>query len=210
MTKIKICGITNVEDARFAVEMGADALGFIFYKKSPRAMAPERVRDIVSELPPFVTAVGVFVNERRETIERIADVAGLGTLQLHGDERPKFCKDFSRPVVRVLRIGEKLEAEEIEPYAEAGVKTFLLDKAKEGFYGGTGETFDWSAASFAKSFGRVILSGGMTPDNVRKGITSVSPYAVDTSSGVEGEPGKKDHAKLKAFIKIALSAGRES
>ena len=203
MTRVKICGITNVEDARFAVEMGADALGFNFYKKSPRVITPERVRDIVSELPPFVTAVGVFVNERRETIERIANVASLGALQLHGDETPEFCKEFSRPVVRVLRVGETLVAGQIEPYAEAGVTTFLLDKAKEGFYGGTGETFDWRAAVFAKSYGRVILAGGMTPDNVREGIESVSPYAVDTSSGVESEPGRKDHAKVKAFIENA-------
>ena len=203
MTRVKICGITNVEDARFAVEMGADALGFNFYKKSPRVITPERVRDIVSELPPFVTAVGVFVNERRETIERIANVASLGALQLHGDETPEFCKEFSRPVVRVLRVGETLVAGQIEPYAEAGVTTFLLDKAKEGFYGGTGETFDWRAAVFAKSYGRVILAGGMTPDNVREGIESVSPYAVDTSSGVESESGRKDHAKVKAFIENA-------
>ena len=178
-------------------------MGFNFYKKSPRVITPERVRDIVSELPPFVTAVGVFVNERRETIERIANVASLGALQLHGDETPEFCKEFSRPVVRVLRVGETLVAGQIEPYAEAGVTTFLLDKAKEGFYGGTGETFDWRAAVFAKSYGRVILAGGMTPDNVREGIESVSPYAVDTSSGVESEPGRKDHAKVKAFIENA-------
>ena len=201
--RIKICGITNPDDAQLAVESGADALGFIFYEKSPRYIRPESARKIVRDLPPFVRAVGVFVNSDRDAVNRIADVGLLSALQLHGDEAPKFCRGFARPVIRAVRVVEELEASDIEPYAEAGVDTFLLDTAKQGFYGGTGETFDWSAALFAKSYGRVILSGGMNPDNVRKGVATVNPYAVDTSSGVESAPGIKDHVKVKAFIDAA-------
>ena len=209
MTRIKICGITNAEDAHAAVDAGADALGFIFYPKSKRFVTPEAARAIVDTLPPFVTKVGVTVNETRDDAERIADSAGLNVLQLHGDETPDECLGYSRPVVRVLRVGDQFDASDIEPYAEAGIESFLLDKGKEGFYGGTGETFDWSAAILAKSYGRVILSGGLTPGNVEDGVRAVSPYAVDTSSGVESEPGQKDHNKIVAFIENVMQAGTE-
>ena len=209
MTRVKICGITNVDDAQCAVAAGADALGFIFYPKSKRYVAPETVKTIVETLPPYVTTVGVTVNETRERVNEIADYAGLQALQLHGDETPEDCLGFSRPVVRVLGVGEHFDGKDIEPYAEAGVSDFLLDKAKDGFYGGTGETFDWSVALLAKSYGRVILSGGLTPANVEEGIRTVSPYAVDVGSGVEAEPGKKDHDKIKAFIDNAMHAGTE-
>lgn len=210
MTRVKICGVTNADDANVAIDAGADALGFNFYEKSPRYVSPEAVREIVREIPPFVTAVGIFVNADRENVERIADVSGLSALQLHGDETPDFCTGFTRPVIRAIRVGEKLEAEDVEPYAEAGVGTFLLDTAGKGLYGGTGETFDWSAAVFAKAYGRVILAGGMTPDNVGSGVTSVNPYAVDSASGVESMPGIKDHGKVKAFINAVREASRES
>jgi phosphoribosylanthranilate isomerase len=207
--RVKVCGITNIGDAAFAVESGADALGFIFYPKSKRFVKPEQVREIVSELPPFVTTVGVVVNEIREDVERIADTAGLDALQIHGDESPDLCVGYTRPAIRAIRVGAVFGPEQIAPYAEVGVDTFLLDKAKDGFYGGTGETFDWTAAVLAKDYGRVILSGGMTPYNVEDGVAAVAPYAVDASSGVEAEPGKKDHAKVSAFIENVRRAGRE-
>jgi phosphoribosylanthranilate isomerase len=210
VSRVKICGITNLDDAQFAVESGANALGFNFYVKSPRYITPEAAGEIVRQIPPFMTAVGVFVNSDRDSIERIADLGSLSALQLHGDEAPEFCGGFTRTVIRAIRVGEELEASDIEPYAEAGVNTFLLDTAGQGLYGGTGETFDWSAAVFAKSYGRVILAGGMNPDNVRDGVASVNPYAVDTASGVESEPGIKDHGKVKAFIDAVREENAES
>lgn len=209
MTRTKICGITNAVDAQFAVSEGADALGFNFYEKSPRYVIPEVVGEIVQGLPPFVTAVGVFVNKERESIQRIADIARLGALQLHGDETPADCEGFALPVIRAIRVGDRLETEDVQPYADAGVTTFLLDTATKRLYGGTGETFDWSVAASAKVYGRVILAGGLTAENVKAGIAAVEPYAADTASGVEKAPGVKDHAKVKAFL-TAVRESRES
>lgn len=203
MTRVKVCGITNAEDALAAVDAGADALGFIFYPKSKRFVTPEKAGEITAQLPPFVTAVGVVVNETREAIDKIVETARLDAIQIHGDETPDDCAGHALPVIRALRVGKGFGEADVAPFAEAGVKTFLLDTEKDGYYGGTGETFDWSAATIVKAFGRVILSGGMTPENVRAGIEAVDPYAVDASSGVEREPGVKDHAKLKAFISNA-------
>lgn len=208
--KVKICGITNVEDALAATNAGVDALGFIFYPKSKRYVQPETVRTIVQALPPFVTTVGVMVNVPRDEAERTLDETGLQILQIHGDETPAQCQGYSRPVIRALRVGETFTAADIEPYAEAGVESFLLDTDKDGFYGGTGKRFDWKFAVLAREYGRVILSGGLTPDNVEEAIQTVSPYAVDTGSGVEASPGTKDHNKIKAFIENAVRAGRES
>ncbi len=210
MTRVKICGLTNAEDAHVAAEAGADALGFIFYPKSKRFVTPEQVKSIVADLPPFVTPVGVFVNEPRDRICQIADDIGLRALQLHGDETPEDCLGYDRPVIRALRVGTGFSEADIEPYASAGVESFLLDKDKEGFYGGTGETFDWGMAVMARSYGRIILSGGLTPFNVEESIQVVQPYAVDTGSGVEKEAGKKDHDKVRAFIQHAMSVGVEN
>ena len=210
MTRVKICGVTCVEDALFAAEAGADALGFNFYPKSKRYVTPEAVRAIIDTLPPFVTTVGILVNETRDRIEQIVETSGIQILQLHGDETPNDCKGHTLPVIRALGVGDRFDIKEIEPYAKAGVESFLLDKAKDGFYGGTGETFDWALAVLAKSFGRVILAGGLTPDNVEEGVRAVAPYAVDTASGVESEPGKKDHRKIKAFIDNATRARMET
>ncbi|MDA0708839.1 MAG: phosphoribosylanthranilate isomerase [bacterium] len=196
--RVKICGITNREDALCAVEAGADALGFIFYAKSPRFVAPETVGEIVAVLPPFVTAVGVFVNAPEERIDAVVKLAGLRAIQLHGDEPPEACLGHAVPVIRAVRVGADFSPEHLRAYL---VDTFLLDTAKSGMYGGTGKTFDWSAAQAAKPMGRLILSGGLTPDNVAEAIAHVAPYAVDTGSGVESEPGRKDHEKVKAFVK---------
>lgn len=197
MIRTKICGITNRDDALCTVEYGADALGFIFYEKSPRYIVPEKAGEIISNLPPFVTPVGVFVNASESQIDMTVKLAGLQAIQLHGDEPPEACLGHAVPVIRVMRVGPDFEAETMQSYL---VDTFLLDTDKSGLYGGTGETFDWALANKAKAFGRIILSGGLNPDNVREAIDRVSPYAVDASSGVEAEPGKKDHDKVKNFL----------
>ena len=198
MVRVKICGITNRDDALFAVDCGADALGFIFYEKSFRYVAPEKAGEIIADLPPFVTPVGVFVNASEMHMDAVVKLAGLRAIQLHGDEPPESCLGHAVPVIRVLRVGPNFDAESMRSYL---VDTFLLDTAKAGSYGGTGETFDWTKAKEAKANGRIILSGGLNPDNVAEAVEAVAPYAVDTSSGVEAEPGKKDHAKVKAFVK---------
>ena len=195
MVHAKICGITNREDALCAIKCGANALGFIFYEKSPRYVAPEKAAEIICDLPPFVTPVGVFVNAPH--IAATVKLAGLRTIQLHGDEPPEACLGHDVPVIRTLRVGNEFDALALRSYP---VHTFLLDTARAGSYGGTGETFDWAKAREAKNYGRIILSGGLNPDNVREAIEQVAPYAVDTSSGVEAEPGKKDHKKVRDFL----------
>ena len=204
MVRTKICGITNRDDAQCAVENGADALGFIFYPRSPRYVPPEQAGEIIGDLPPFVTPVGVFVNETETRIDAVVKLAGLRAIQLHGDEPPEACLGHSVPVIRALRVGEGFDPASLRQFL---VDTFLLDKAKTGMYGGTGETFDWAVARAARRFGRVILSGGLAPDNVAAAIQAVQPYAVDTGSGVEAEPGRKDHRKLAAFLRTVQSFG---
>ena len=197
MVRAKICGITNRNDALCAVDNGADALGFIFYEKSPRYIAPEKAGEIVFNLPPFVTPVGVFVNASEREIDIAVKLAGLRAIQLHGDEPPKACLGQAVPVIRAFRVGCDFDVQIMRSYL---VNTFLLDTEKVGSYGGTGETFDWTKAVEAKRYGRIILAGGLKPDNIREAIERVGPYAVDTSSGVEAEPGKKDHKKVKDFL----------
>ena len=197
MVRAKICGITNREDALCAVDYGADALGFIFYKKSPRYIAPEKAAEIVFDLPPFVTSVGVFVNASERHVDVAVKLAGLRAIQLHGDEPPEACLGHAVPVIRALRVGSDFDAQTMQSHL---VNTFLLDTARAGSYGGTGEVFDWAKAREAKAYGRIILSGGLNPDNVREAIEQVAPYAVDTSSGVEAEPGKKDPKKVRDFL----------
>ena len=205
MVKVKICGITNSEDALAACEYGADALGFIFYKKSPRFIELERVKDIIKDLPPFVTTVGVFVDEDADRISEIADAAKLDIIQLHGSEPPEFCNVFKRKIIKAFKIQEqgargKGQENEIRRYT---VSAYLLDTYKEGVEGGTGETFNWEIAKEAKGFGRIILAGWLTPQNVAEAVETVMPYGVDVSSGVEQKPGKKDLQKVKNFIERA-------
>lgn len=202
MVRVKICGITNPEDALFAAELGADALGLIFYNESPRYVSPECAAEIVAGLPPFVTPVGVFVNEAKERTEEIVRLVGLGAIQLHGDEPPEACSGYSIPVIRAVRVGDELDPDELSRYP---VETFLLDTARAGLYGGTGEPFDWSVARNASSARRIILSGGIDPENVAAAIGAVQPYGVDSSSGVEAAPGRKDHQKLAAFFEAVRS-----
>ena len=197
MVRAKICGVTNRDDALCAIDHGADALVFIFYEKSPRYIAPEKAGEIVFGLPPFVTPVGVFVNASEREIDIAVKLAGLRAIQLHGDEPPEACLGHAVPVIRGLRVGRDFDAQIMRPYL---VNTFLLDTEKAGSYGGTGETFDWTKAVEAKAYGRIILAGGLNPDNVQGAIEQVGPYAVDTSSGVEAEPGKKDRKKVRDFL----------
>lgn len=201
MVRVKICGITNIEDALLAVELGADALGFIF-AESPRRVSSEGVASIVSQLPPFVSKVGVFVDEEKEEVAEIADVCGLDTLQFHGVEPPDYCTRFREKVIKSLRVKN---ADSIEVLPSYSVDAFLLDTHVEGVPGGTGVTFDWNLAVQAKKYGRIILSGGLNPQNVAEAIERVRPYAVDVSSGVEMRTGKKDPEKLRTFIEKAQS-----
>ncbi len=197
MIKIKICGITNLDDALAAAENGADALGFIFYKKSLRYVDPGKAAEIIRQLPPFITPVAIFVNEREEKIRDIQFTTGIKVLQLHGDERPEFCDRFATRVIKAFQVKDK---ESIKHMAHFHVGAFLLDSYKDGVRGGTGTTFDWHLAVVAKTFGRVILAGGLTPENVAEAVKLVQPYGVDVAGGVEREKGIKDHAKLKKFI----------
>ncbi|MBI5894234.1 MAG: phosphoribosylanthranilate isomerase [Deltaproteobacteria bacterium] len=215
MIRVKICGITNLEDAIAATEYGADALGFVFYKKSPRCVDVKTVKKIVKALPPFITAVGVFVNETKDKINKIIDETGLNVIQLHGDEPPEFCNGFERKVIKAFKIqGSRAAAgfslrqlRNLKVAAtQYNVSAYLLDTYQEGIEGGTGRTFNWALAKKAKRFGRIILAGGLTPENVADAVKKVNPYAVDVSSGVEKRPGEKDLKKVKEFIERAKKA----
>jgi phosphoribosylanthranilate isomerase len=200
MLRIKICGITNLEDALLAAELGADALGFVFYPQSPRRVAPEAARQIIAQLPPLVTSVGVFVDEEAAVVQELAARAGLDWLQLHGQESPEYCRSLGRRVIKGFRIKDAGTLAELEPFRGA-VQAFLLDTYKRGQVGGTGEIFDWGLAREAKKYGQIILAGGLTPENVAQAIAAAQPQAVDTASGTESAPGQKDPAKLKAFFR---------
>lgn len=210
MVKVKICGITNSEDALAACEYGADALGFIFYKKSPRFIEMERVKDIIKDLPPFVTTVGVFVDEDADTVNEMAKEIGLHAVQLHGNESPEFCRSIQSRIIKTFRMkgaqvmGRGVHGQGINKEMERyNVSAYLLDTYREDAEGGTGITFNWGVAKDATQAGRIILAGGLTVENVRQAIKIVMPYAVDVSSGVEEIPGKKDLRKLMEFIETA-------
>ena len=202
-TRVKICGITKLADAQAAVEAGADALGFIFYAKSPRYIQVSEAANICNALPPFVTKVGVFVNELEYEIEKAVDECLLDALQFHGDEPPGFCQKFAAKSIKAIRMrGE----ESLRLAAEYDVDALLLDTYTDESLGGTGKTFDWSLALKAKEIGPpIILSGGLTAANVQEAIRRVRPYAVDVGSGVEREPGRKDAEKLRRFIELCKS-----
>lgn len=198
VVRSKICGITRVDDALTAAKAGADAIGLVFYAKSPRAVDVRQAREIVAALPPFVTTVGLFVNASRCEINEILDAVPLDMLQFHGDETPAQCEGFHRPWFKALRVGngEDIEAQ-VARYANAS--GILLDTFVSGVPGGTGERFDWSLipAALAKP---LILAGGLTAENVQQAIAQVRPYAVDVSGGVEASKGVKDASKVMAFV----------
>lgn len=206
MIRVKICGMTRPEDVRAAVAAGADALGFVFFEKSPRNVTPEEAAELLREVPPFITTVGLFVNAERETIYRVMSSCPLDLVQLHGDESPEFCASLPGRVVKALRIGGPADLENLERWPVEGL---LLDAKVKGSYGGTGESFDWSLLENVKTHHPLILAGGLNPDNVAEAVRRVKPFAVDVSSGVESEPGKKDPDKINAFIQRARAAQME-
>lgn len=200
MVKVKICGITNLDDALVAVAAGADALGFVFYDKSPRFINPVKAAEIILRLPPFVQTVGLFVNEETEQINWTVDYCGIDVVQLHGNETPDDCLEIKRRVIKAFRIQNNISIDPLNKYQVSG---YLLDAWSPDAYGGTGRTFNWELAEAAKQYGPVILAGGLIPENVAEAIKVVNPYAVDVSSGVESSLGKKDPQKVRAFIRVA-------
>jgi phosphoribosylanthranilate isomerase len=200
MVKVKICGITNLDDALMALEAGADALGFVFCSASPRHIFPEQAALIVSQLPPFIQTVGLFVNESPATVNATTNHCGIDIVQLHGEESPDCCAAIHRRIIKAVRVKDITSLETMQEYP---VSTFLLDAWSPAAYGGTGQTFNWDIAAMAAKQNRIILAGGLTPENVAEAILQVRPYGVDVSSGVESSPGKKDAAKVLEFISKA-------
>jgi phosphoribosylanthranilate isomerase len=200
MLRVKICGITRAEDARLACKLGADAIGFIFYDKSPRCVTLAQAADIAAGLPEHVARVGVFVNTPPAEILRYIKNVGLTAVQLHGDYPLEAFEHFAADqVIAVARVGEDFRSEDLARFTDQAA-AILLDTQKKGLYGGTSETFDWQAALAAKAYGRLIVAGGLTPDNVRTAVETVAPYALDVSSGVEAEPGRKHPDKLRRLF----------
>jgi len=199
-TRIKICGITNLADAQLAVELGADALGFIFYRQSKRYVAPALAAEICAALPPFVAKVGVFVNESEVDIRKTLNDCRLDVVQLHGEESPEFCQRFPVKVIKAIRVRSE---DSLRAATDYDVDALLLDTYTTEQHGGTGQKFDWTLARQAKTMLRVpiVLSGGLTPENVGDAMRQVEPFAVDVASGVEAEPGRKDLEKLRRFFK---------
>ena len=205
MIRVKICGITSRKDAWAAVEAGADALGFIFVRGTPRWIEAETAAAIAAEIGPFITTVGVFLDQPVEEVEAIAARCGLSLAQLHGSEPPEECGRLRFPFVKSIRIQGEDDLATLNRYGRA--RAFLLDTYDADRPGGTGRTFPWEIAAKAARGARIVLSGGLTPDNVARAVLQVRPYAVDVSSGVEVSPGQKDHQKVREFIDQAKRAG---
>lgn len=203
---LKICGITRLPDALHAVEHGAGALGFVFWSRSPRHISPERAAAIIAALPQGVGAVGVFVNETVEGIKAVVAKSGISTIQLHGDEAPAYADALDWPVLRAVTVGQVEQASAGWPLGT----TFLMDTADPVRHGGTGEIVDWELAAAAARGRRVVLAGGLTPDNVAGAIGTVRPFGVDVSSGVEDAPGVKNAEKVARFLASARSAFEKS
>ena len=203
--KIKICGITSVADGLTAAEAGADMIGLMFYEKSPRHVSLETAVEISRALPPFVLKVGVFVNPTEELVLRAIADCGVTLLQFHGDEPPEFCTQFGMMSMKAFRIRDAASLSALPNY---NTEAYLLDAYSADALGGTGAKFNWELAIEAKKFGRlIVLAGGLTPENVAEAVRQVQPFGVDVSSGVEVSPGKKDPAKVRAFIAGVRNAG---
>ena len=197
-TQVKICGVTNVADALAAAEAGADMIGLMFYEHSPRHVSIATAAEISRALPPFVLRVGVFVDPQEALVTRAIGDCNLTLLQFHGDEPSDFCTQFGLMTVKALRVRD---AQSLDQLVNFQTDAFLLDAHSKSGLGGTGEKFNWDLAVEAQKFGKpIFLAGGLTPENVAAAMRQVRPFAVDVSSGVEFAPGKKDHAKVKAFI----------
>ena len=205
MTRVKICGLRRAEDAVAAVAAGADALGFNFWKGTPRYVAPSEAATMVSTAPPGVLTVGVFVDEEPERVAEIADQTGIMALQLHGNETPEYLDSLGAFLkIKAIKVGPGFDPAELDDYGSASL--FLLEGLVTGMVGGTGRTFDWSIAEKAKEHGKIILAGGLNLGNVAEAVRRVRPWGVDVASGVESEPGRKDPRLIRAFIQAARSA----
>ncbi|WP_269619096.1 phosphoribosylanthranilate isomerase [Zhongshania sp. BJYM1] len=205
-TRVKICGITRAEDALAAIDAGADALGFVFYPKSPRALKGEQAAKIISILPPFVSKVGLFVNAEEAEIREILASCSLDLLQFHGDESPEFCESFSMPYMKALRMSDDVDVRaSTRTYASASA--LLLDSFKPGVPGGTGESFDWDRIPKDLDI-PVVLAGGLNPENAMKAIAACQPFALDVSGGVEQSPGIKCVQRMTRFIDAVSKADR--
>ena len=198
--RIKICGITRAEDAHLAADLGAWAVGFIFWPGSGRSIDPQRARDIVRGLPPFVVPVGVFVNQPAADVEETATFVRLGAVQLHGEETPDAAAAVAHPVIKAIAIGG-------DAHAWPAHVRLLLDVDDRAARGGTGRTIDWAAAAGIAATRRILLAGGLTPDNVADAIARVRPFGIDVSSGVERAPGIKDHGRLRALFEAIHDSG---
>ena len=205
MTRVKICGITELEDARDAALLGADAIGLNFYPNSPRYIEPSRAAKIIEKLPPFVTVVGVFWNHPDpQNLEDFAVSVGLHAVQLHGNETPDYCSMIQRvKVIKAFRVDSTFRVDTLRTY---GSGTFLLDACSSSQFGGTGKSFNWDLVFGANAFGSIIIAGGLTPDNVSDVVSTLHPFAVDVATGVESKPGKKDYDKIRRFIEAVQRA----
>ena len=206
-TRIKICGITRIEDALCAARAGADAIGLIFYEPSPRAVTIEQAISIANALPPFVSTVALFVNAAPREVDAVISRLAPSMLQFHGDEDPAYCTQFGLPFMKAIRVGGGMTADDLLEYASEFVaaRASLLDTLSQGVYGGSGESFDWQIIPAVMRH-RIVLSGGLQPDNVAAAVRMIRPVAVDVSSGVEIQKGVKDHAKIEKFIEEVAHA----
>jgi len=209
MVRVKICGVTNWADAKLAIDAGADALGFNFYPPSPRAVTPAQAWGIIRRLPPFVEAVGVFVNWSSDAVTAMARAVRLASVQLHGDESPRTVAECAatHPVIKAFRVDDGFRSAPLARYRRAAA--FLLDGFSERLRGGTGRRFDWRIARQARRYGRIILAGGLGPENVARAIREAQPFAIDVASGVESRPGKKDPQRLRELMREVEMANRE-
>jgi phosphoribosylanthranilate isomerase len=210
MTRIKVCGITSLEDGLAAAGLGADAVGFVFYPRSARYISPDKARGIRTKLPPFTLCIGVFVNESRHTVLRVAERCGLDGIQLHGSESPDYCSYFSPyPVIKAFHLAGPAEFQAISHYRDC-VAGVVIDGYDPFCFGGTGNLANWELARKAKQFAPLILAGGLNETNVQEALKIVDPYAVDISSGVEISPGVKDHNKLRRFVEAVRGGNGQS
>lgn len=206
MVRVKICGITTLDDALVAVDAGADALGFVFVPSSPRAVTPQRVAGIVSRIPPFVQTVGLFVDEDPERVNWTADFCGLDLVQLHGSEDPDYCHEIRRRIVKAVRVRDRRSLEGVGRFPVSGI---LCDTWSDSVAGGTGRTFDWGLLRDLAVDRPLILAGGLSPDNVVSAVETVRPWGVDVSSGVEKAPGVKDHDLIRRFVSLSKGVTTE-
>ncbi|MBM9616775.1 phosphoribosylanthranilate isomerase [Desulfobulbus rhabdoformis] len=210
--RVKICGTTRLSDALCAVDAGVDALGFIFFAKSPRNIEPDSAKAIIAQLPPFVDTVGVFVNEAKEKLQEIVEHCGLNTVQLHGQESPDYCRSLalalpSCRLLKAFRVGPQTTAADIAPYAGC-VQGYLLDTFQKDAVGGTGKAFDWALIERLQLSRPLLLAGGLDCDNVGTALRNVAPYGLDANSGLEDAPGVKNHTKIQTFLRLVRESER--